>query len=676
MFYWLPVLLGAGIATYFLLPVEPSIFIAGFLLVISMGGFVIANRMSGNKVWLEAVFIAATMLALGLFVAQWRTQSLATRLLSQEIGPVSIEGTVRSIDRAEESGRIVLSDLWFDVQFDARKSYHPILPQQIRLKLRTAGEVQVGDRVKVLAMVSPPNGPTTPGGYDFARQLYFDGIGGVGFAMGNVEILRRNEAGGFMMWVEALRDNIIQDVYRYLDGDTAAVTAALITSEQSGVSMDAMQDLRQSGLQHILSVSGLHLTLFGGFVFFLLRFLLLWIPGFSVWAKKIAALAALAGAFIYLLISGFDVPTQRAFVMIAIVFLAVLLDREALSMRLVAVAAMIILLLRPESVMHVSFQLSFAAVVALIAAYETWQRQHRAPRAWYIKVAEYFVLSAMTSFIASLATAPLIAYHFHQLTFQGILANTLAGPLVTFWIMPLVVIVLLAMPLGLEYGPLQLMGMGVDGLLNIAKTIAQMPGSQIIIPAITAASVLWMVFGGLWLMLWLRPWRYFGLIPIAIGLILAWHIVLPDVMVADDAELLAVRTEQGLLALSNVKREKFIAQIWNKYYGQADSLDWRDESLWQGGNRQVRCDALACIYNIGERRVSFVRKPAAFVEDCGQVDVIVTAMYAPRNCGAKIIMDRAYFKENGVTSLSLQNGQWYAEPVDAASRGRPWRPQK
>ncbi len=669
LFYWLPVALGLGVGWYFAMPVEPDFLLTVAPIPIAALGCFLAHRHAENLPWLKPVFLLLLFFALGVAAAKLRSDWVDARFLSDRVGPARITGSVLLIDRLAEGARIVLTDL----SYESRRFGDPELPNRARIKIKnSADDLHIGDRVRVLALLSPPSEPALPDGYDFSRQLYFDGIGAVGFAIGGIEILSSGGAAGWRMRVNDLRDAIIRKVYQVLDGDQAAVAAALITSEQNGLTPDATQAMRQSGLQHVLSVSGLHLTLAGGLVFFVIRFLLIWVPRTAILSKKIAALAALAAMFFYLVISGFEVPTQRAFIMVGLVFTAILFDREGLSMRLVAVAAIFILLLRPESLWQVSFQLSFAAVVALISAYESWQRNSGEHKNWLYKIVEYFVLSAMTALIASLATAPLIAYHFHQLTAQSILANVLTSPLVTFWLMPLVVLSLLLMPFGLESGPLWLMGIGVDGFLHVAQAVAAMPGSQIMIPAISFASIMTIAAGALWLLLWLQPWRYLGLIPIAVGIFLAAQSDPPDILVNAKANLFGVKTATGTLAISNTNREKFTAKIWNNSFGQKESIFWRANENWSGGDRELQCDAFGCIYRKKKFMVAFLNLPEAFDEDCGSVPLIITALPAPENCKATKVLDQDFFKKNAATAIWISDSGWRIKTVQQQRGHRPW----
>ena len=670
--YWLPVFLGIGSAIYFSLSFEPD---ANGLIVV-LTALMAAFGIIWAGYWrasapLRAILAVAVCLAMGMVLAQFRAAWVDTKILSEKFGPTHILGTIEQIDRQAKGGRFLISDIeWLD-DIDVA-----VLPRKLRLSVRSdIDEFRVGDRIQMLAVLSPPTEPAMPGGYDFARQQYFDGIGAVAFSYGKPRIIGHAESSGIDMAVNRLRDEIITRINRYLDGDIAAVSVALITSEESAVSQDAIQDLRRSGLQHILSVSGLHLVLAGGLIFLVTRFLLIWIPGLAIPAKKIAALLAIMATFFYLVISGFAVATERSFIMIGLVFLAILVDREALSMRLVALAAAIVLCLHPESVFSISFQLSFAAVVALISVYESWPAARSGvDKNMFVRVLEYFVLSALTSFIASIATAPIILYHFHQITAQGILANMLANPLVSFWIMPLVILVLLAMPLGLEQWPLYALGIGVDGLLKIASATANMPGAMIMVSAISAVGVLCIVSGGLWVLLWMRPWRYWGILPIVAGCILAAQSQLPDILISGTGKLYGVYADSGQLGVSSLRREKFTAKIWNGHFGQSESVTWDTPELWDSANPQFRCDAMGCVLRRKGHEVSFVYRPEILAEECASSDLVITAIDQVQDLclGAVQLIDADFVAKHGAATIHITEQGVNIETVGHLRGRRPW----
>lgn len=663
-FQWLPVLLGAGIACYFVLPFEPPpayTALAGIAALLPV--FALWRKDKGR-----IAAIAAACLVFGFALAQGRTFAVGTMPLQNEIGPLKIQGKITDIEREEEGGRLT-------VEVTQWEKYDPAeLPRKVRIRARDdLANFHPGQIIDARVILRPAPEPVIPGGYDFARHLYFLGIGAVGFALGDVTIAKEQAEENIWTRVQKMRDRIILETHGQLDGDNAALAAALITSEQSGLTEEAQVAMRASGLQHILSVSGLHLTMVSGLLFLLVRYsLLLAGLGLRYPIKKIAAAAAILAAFAYLVISGFAVPTQRSFLMISVLYLAVLVDRFHISLRLVAIAALLILAVTPESLMGPSFQLSFAAVVALIAAFEYWRRRAKVQKDQNLPTRIFFYIcaAAFTTFIATIATAPIVAFHFNQIAVQGLIANMLATPLTGFWIMPWMIAALILMPFGLAAWPLKLMGYGTELLLQIAYWVAGLPYAVQFVPEGSAAAVILMMAGGLWLCLWQEKWRVLGVVPIVLGIFL-WAVPPADVWINRDGTLLGVRGDSGILGVSTLKKDKFSAKIWGARLGQKTPVDWRDETLW-GDNGHFRCDSMGCILSRNGKLVSFIRDKSAYREDCGGVDAIIVPFRAREECGSTMVLDKTYLSEKGATTLRLLPGGIEVVSVNDLRGKRPW----
>ena len=299
-----------------------------------------------------------------------------------------------------------------------------------------------------------------------------------------------------------MRGRINDRIRAALPGETGEIAAALITGARGGISEETNQAMRDSGLFHVLSISGLHMAIMAGTVFWLLRTLLASVPALALRfaIKKWAAAGALATASFYLALSGAAVPTVRAFLMMSIMLVAVTLDRPAITMRNVALAALLILVVAPESLFDPSFEMSFAAVIALVALYE-WLSGRARPSLGDIspvwrglrKVWVLFAGAALTTLAASIAIAPFAVYHFHRMTHYGLLANLLAAPLVSLLIMPMALISLILMPFGLEALPLAAMGVGIEAMVAIGEWVARLPGAVSVLPAISGTALLLMV---------------------------------------------------------------------------------------------------------------------------------------------------------------------------------------
>jgi competence protein ComEC len=516
-----------------------------------------------------------------------------------------------------------------------------------------------------------------PGAFDFGRRAYFQRIGGYGFAFGGPTLLTKAEETDFAQWLAELRQSIAARVWATLPGDRGAIAAALMVGQRGAISDAALEAMRDAGLAHLLAISGLHMGLAAGWLFLLVRGLLALLPRIALYypIKKWAALAAAAGALFYLGLAGAPIPTIRAFIMVTTVLAAVLLDRRALSLRLVAWAAFLVLLLLPESLVSVSFQLSFAAVVALIAVYERlafrgWSRAAEA--SWPGRTAIYIGSVALTSLIASLATAPFAAYHFNRLVLYGVLANLLAVPLTAFWIMPWALAALLLMPFGWEQLALVPMGWGIAWLLAIAEAVAAWPGAFLAIKAMPLTALLAFTFGGLWLAIWQRPWRYARLGLLAAGLLFTVFSRTPDVWVNDDGRLFGVKGDDGRLYLSSRRVGRFDAEIWQRRAALAEQAGFPADGAALNGS--LRCDPLACLYRHAGQVVAFVKDPRALWDDCPVATALISQEpVRPRSCPEpEVMVDRFDLWRAGAASLTLDPQGIRLRTVRAERGERPW----
>jgi competence protein ComEC len=545
--------------------------------------------------------------------------------------------------------------------------------------------VRVGDRVRLMAALNPPPGPAAPGAFDFQRMAWFMRIGAVGFAVQGATIVARGEPDGMVMQLDALRERLTTRIVEALPGNTGGMAAALLTGDQNALDRDAMQAMRDSGLAHLLSISGLHIAFVSAITMGLVRYGLALVPWIALrWpVKKIAASAALAAAFFYMLLAGAPVPAQRSFFMASLVLLAILLDRTALTMRLVAWAAVIVLLFEPESLLGASFQMSFAAVVALIAAWESsraWRaRLHERLRgtedsALY-RVLTYLGGTLFTTLVAGLATAAFSAYHFNRISLLGIVANLLAVPLTGIWVMPFGVVAMLLMPLGLESIGLAPMGWGIDATLWIARMVAGWPGAAASMPSMPGLSLWLITLGGLWLCFWQRKWRFLGMVPVFAAFPLATLTPPPDVLVSENARLAAIRTVDGRLLLSTPRSERFTAESWLRRTGLDEGEAWPRNGVSADG--ALRCDPAICTYRAGLWRISIVRREAALAIACGRGDVLISLVPVQQRCAdPSLLLDRNDFWRDGSHTLRFtQNG---VELLSArAVRGnRPWVPRR
>lgn len=656
---WSPVLLGLGVALYFALPVEPAWWVGPCATAAGLGSVVLTWRAS-----ILPCIVALAAAALGFSAAQLRSALVAAPVLHKELGPVEVEGRVAESVTTPAGFRLTLDRLAIRDLEAART------PLRVRLTVRGGAEpAAVGSWVRVVALLNPPPEPAAPGAFDFARQAWFEGLGAVGYAVRRPEAIpppAGAEPPGWRVRVEALRQAITARIHAALPGPTGAVAAALMTGDRGAIPEDLVEAMRDSGLAHLLSISGLHIGLVWTLLFVAVRFALALIEPLALRRpiKKWAAAAALLGAFGYLLISGAEVPTQRAFLMTSLVTLAILADRSALSMRLVAWAAGAILLVTPEALLSASFQLSFGAVIALIAAYESFGPRFarwRADAGPARRAALYLAGVALTTLVAGAATAPFGVYHFNRLVNYSLAANLLAVPLTSLWVMPCALLAFALMPLGVEGLGLTPMGWGVEAISAIARWVAGWPGAVALVPAFPPATLALAALGGLWLCLWRGAWRWWGAAAIAAGFALG-PLSPPDALIDGEGKLFAVRRADGAMLLSARGRLGFDAETWLRRAGVASPT--RDED-------GLRCDRLGCVAQARGRKVLFVRDRRALAEDCGTAEVLLSAEWVPRRC-ARLVVDRDDLAAGGAHAIWLEPDGPRAESVAAARGRRPW----
>jgi competence protein ComEC len=664
---WLPVLAGIGIGVYFSLPAEPPAWIGPALAAVLSAAALLARR----SVHALAAAVALAAVAFGFAAAQMRTAAVSAPILARSIGPADVTGRVMVMERGDGAARVTL-DVVSIAGLDREAT-----PGRVRIHMSDRhGDVLPGMTVRVRAFLQPPPGPVMPGAFDFGRQLFFSGIGAVGRTVGPVEPLDGADALPTAAMAERVRRVLADRILDVLDGARGGVAAALIAGEQRIIPADAMEEIRISGLAHLLSISGLHVGLVAGLVFFAVRAGLAAVEPVALKypIKKWAAVPAMAAAAAYTLVVGAPVPTQRSALMTGIVLCAMLLDRNPFSMRLVAFAATVVMLFQPESLLGPSFQMSFGAVVALIAVYEAMGSRFAAWRAGAglpLRAALYILGLAVTSLAASLATLPFGLYHFQQIQFYGLAANMIAVPVTSFWVMPFGLVSVAAMPLGLEEWPLRAMAVGIDVILSTAGLVADLPGASALLPAMPVWGLTALALGGLWLALWTRRWRLLGLVPVALGFASILVAPRPDLLVSDDGRVVALRDDQGRLLLSTGRAGRFDAGVWLRHDGETAAGTWPTRGTGAGG--ALACDPLGCIWNAAGRRVAIAWRHEAFREDCGIADVVVAPELYGR-CAAPLAITRGDLLRKGAHALHFEPDGIRVDTVGGARGNRPWAP--
>ncbi len=675
-FNWVPVCFGLGIALYFWLPVEPTVLasVLPFVAAISLRLTAVRGTASGVLVG-AVVFVAA-----GLGVAKLRTEWVRAPVLERQINGAEVRGFVELVEPKPTRGQRITVRVTRvgDLQPDK-------LPRRVRVRTLTAlPGLKPGDAVKLRATLGPPAEPSQPGGFDFGRTAWYLGLGGIGFSVGAAELDLEAGPMPWQLWLpsanERVRLSIGRAVVAALPGETGGIANALITGERGGISAATDAAYRDSGLYHILSISGLHMVVMAGALFFAIRFVLAAIPAIALRypIKKWAAVAAAIGALGYLMISGSSFATVRSYIMISILFFAILVERPALALRNVALAAIGLLFVWPESLLDAGFQMSFAAVVALISTYEAVRKREErlgrsdVERGPIIRVALFFGGILMSTLIATASVAPIAAYQFHTSQQYGMIANLVALPICDLIVMPAALATLMLMPFGLEAAPLWIAGLGIDAMTAIGYAVAKLPGAVIAVVAIPQSAFLLMLGGGLWLLLWRTRWRWLGVPLIALGLALTPTLVRPDVLIGRDGRLIAARIDGRSFSAIPAPRSLFELARWLESDG--DARPAKDVAVGNG----FGCDASGCTASLRGQTFAVTRHGSGLAEDCARASILVLDIPRPKGCSKpSLVIDRPAIRRGGAHAIWIERGALRVETVSALRGDRPWsRPQQ
>ncbi len=668
MLPWVPVAFGTGIAFYFTADREPVASVAAVTAAALCVGAFLLRR---HKSFPIAVMIAAT--AAGFATATWKTVRIGHTVLARPAFSVSLAGFVETRDIRERTDRFVMRVTRMDGVPGRVKL------ERVRLSVRKGTAPDVGSFVEVKTRLQPPLGPMRPGSYDFGRDMYFQGIGASGFAMGAIKTVEPPVGGGLTLryaaFMQDVRDAIDGRIRTALDGDKRSIATALLTGRRDAISEPVNDAMFISGLGHVLSISGYHMAVVAGVVFFAIRALLALIPALSSYPiKKWSAAAAFFAAAFYLLLSGAEVATQRSFFMTGVVLIAVMVDRRAITFRTLSVAAMIVLAIAPEALVHPSFQMSFAATLGLVALVQIGMpRLFATPDSSVsARVALWGGREIMTlvlaSFVAGLATTPYAAFHFHRVTPYGVLANLLAMPVVSVLVMPAGLLGLLAMPFGFDGVFWRGMGVGIDWMIIVTQWVAALPGAIGRMGSFGIGPLIAATAGIILLGLLRTPLRWSGAALLAWSVVWALAVPRPDVLVSGDGHNVAVRGRDGRLHLMRTAKDAFLVKEW--LAADADPRLPGDSTL----SDAVSCDDTGCVTEMADGGfAALALRPEALVDDCERASLIVSTRQAPSGCAAALI-DRTRLRGQGSMVLRKTSNGFAIDAVRPKGVDRPWSP--
>ncbi|HEX8568788.1 MAG TPA: ComEC/Rec2 family competence protein [Caulobacteraceae bacterium] len=667
-FLWAPVAFGGGCATYFALLQEPSTWMAAPGLV-AVGAAIAAAR-AGLRTPMVLALLAA-FFAAGVAAAQLRTSSVAAPVLTVRSAPTVVEGWVVDVaSPGAGGGRLIIAPTRIG-GVDTRA-----MPARVRVTVNGQDVFGPGAPVRMLAILNPPPGPASPGAYDFARDAWFERIGAVGFAVRAPQVASLPEPRDVrlrvLLKVNAFRWALSRRIVERMGPWSGGVAAAMTTGHEAWLTRETLDAMRDSGLAHVLSISGLHMAVVGGFAFFAARLLIAAWPWLAlrINGKKAAALCGLAAVGGYLVLSGSPAPAERAAITASVAFLAVLLDRRAITLRALAIAALLVLAWQPEAVVQPGFQMSFAATTALIALAERWPKQTREINTpWPITAVQragaWIGLSAAVSFVAGLATGAFAVQHFNRMASYGLVANLVTAPLSSLVIMPFLATGAALELFGLGGPFLGVADGGIRAMLAVAHLVSSWPGGVQTIPSAPAAALPVAFLGLLFVCLWEGRLRWLGL-PFAAAVLVWPRPETPVAWLADGgANAAVVRDGRAAFMRSG---QAFAAELWARRRGLVAEED----------PEAFDCDRRRCVAGAARPAIaaSFTRKaPDAKTWGllCAGADFVLVRSAGPRPaCGRATVLGPEAFARGGSAEIYKEGGGWRI--VWAAERRgrRPW----
>lgn len=652
---WFPVCQCVGILTYFSLSSEPScVFTTSIFLLLSP--ILILIAILYRKYAILCISLIAVLI--GFTASKFRTDSVNTHILDKERYVKDIVATVKDINDRSSYKQFLL--------YEIKNTKFKL--DNIRISVKTKAEegIKIGDQVKLSAKLFPPKIAPSEYAYDFARIAYYQKISATGFATSKIVLYKKAEARKFQEYIESFRQYIYENLQQNTKKPHADIISALLIGKKDGIDQKTMNAIRDSGIAHLFAISGLHLSFVAGLFFIVFRNLFAMSETLTLKynTKKISAFFTILPTTFYLLITGMQISAQRAYIMVILVLVAIIIERKYRGLIAIAFAASVILIVEPEAILKPGFQMSFSAVLALVASY-----QINANKLFKIKIIKYFVSIMISSIIASLATVPYTIYNFNYFSISGIITNLIAIPIVTLIIIPLGIIYVLLIPLGTQWIITPLMERPIDSVLYITNAIASLQYLVIPIRTFPASLIIIITLGLLWLCLWERNWRFFGIFFIVLGIFSSAMYTTPDILVS--ADNLAVKEDDNLLYSLTRKNRNFVVKTWAKQNGQNQIVN---HTKFSNSNKRLKCNDYDCTYNKGNNKsVLLAHKREDILENCNNVDLVIQlSKFNYPACNTKIIK-YSDLEAYGTHSVWLANS---GIKVSKVRSNRPWHKPK
>lgn len=662
---WAPVAFGGGCAVYFVLKTEPPLWALVLAAVFATGLWIAARWRGATRVTTVPLMLIA-FLATGLVAAKVRTERVAGPIAPAMSAPTVLEAWVLDVDSPGESGaRVIIAPI--RVRGLAAES------TPIRLRATVRGEPpRPGEGIRLFALLNPPPAPAAPGAYDFGRNAWFQGLGGVAFGLGETRTANLPPPPWrlrLMMQVNAARYALAERIVARLGPRIGGVAAAMVTGHEAWIGREDLDAMRDSGLAHILSISGLHMAVVGGFVFFGVRLAVAAWPWLAlrVSGKKVAAGAGLIAVGSYLVISGSPPPAERAAITAAIAFIAILIDRQAITMQALAVAALIVLATQPEAIVTPGFQMSFAATAALVALVEVWPRRLREisvpwPIAAVQRLGGWLGAACAASLVAGMATGPFAMQHFNRTAVYGLMANLAISPVADFVMMPALAVGAALEPLGLGTPFLWIAGKAVELMLAIGHWTAGLPGAVQTIASAPMIALPIAFLGILVLCLWRGRLRWLGA-PLAMAVLIWPRAPTPDLWIGEGGTQAAYH-QMGEAVVVRPGVRQFAVDVWSRRRGleatSRNAADWAC-TRFSCAHREVNGAPVALWWG---RRPPSGEVLGALCGAAPVVAVRATLADLPASCEGRLVLDGLDFARGGAVEL------WRAPDGEGAS---PWR---
>jgi competence protein ComEC len=648
---WVPVALGCGIASWYNL--ANSAWWLAF--VILCGGIALLAITSGGGTRAgKALFWFTLLAAFGCALIWLRSWSVAAPVLER---PIVTTFNAR-IERVEP---VLARDM---VRLTLKTGQHEDLPPRVRVNVpleRASPDLQDGALIQLRARLMPPAMPALPGAYDFSERAWFQGLGATGQALGEIRLLRAADP---VFALSRYRQQLSVHVQSQMAGAAGAIGATLATGDRGAIDEADAEAMRRSGLAHLLSISGLHVTAVVGAIYLLVLKSLALSPPLALRFRLpiVAAACAALAAVAYTLMTGAQVPTIRACVAALLVLVALMMGRSAITLRMVAAGALFVLVFWPESLVGPSFQLSFAAVTAIIALHEhphikalVMLREESLLR----RTGRFIFSLFLTGLVVEIALMPIALYHFHKAGLYGALANIIAIPLTTFVIMPLEALALVLDSIGLGAPVWWLCEQALSSLIALAHFVSSRPGAVTMLPTMKVIAFGLVLFGGLWLCLWRERWRYWGLVPALAGALIIASTRAPDLYITGDGRHVGIRNDRGELAMLRTRSGDFIRDMIRENAG----VEGESQALEDWPN--ATCNVDSCLVTLRQdgrdwqilaTRSSHYISALALSAACRRADIVVSERWLPQSCQPRWLKaDRSLLSQVGGMTINLEN---------------------